>query len=159
MDSENDSLWPKQPMRSTIYRGNIHLYHARIQATAAVFHRNTTSSKKQQLSKNSTDAYRIHPVLKHFMICHTYMGGMKLTPVTDPCLRLHVFILTHVFIFFHQRPVKNKCFLLTQFSNTSFQDLLLIVQEHCSVIFVTVSGSFIARHLSKLYDRSFDCVQ
>lgn len=76
----------------------------------------------------------------------------KLTTVTDPYLWLHIFILAHVFILFHQCPVKSKCWLFTQFSSTSFQDLLLIVQEYCSVIFVTVSDLFITTCFAKLFD-------
>lgn len=71
------TVWPKQLMRRSIYMGNTRLYHTKIQATAAVFHRNTMSSKKQQLRENSRDAYGIHPVLKCFMACHTYMGEME----------------------------------------------------------------------------------
>lgn len=60
--------------------GNTWLYHVKIQATAGVYG-NTVSSKKQ-LSM-LTDAYRIHPILKCFILCHTSMFGMK----THNCYR------------------------------------------------------------------------
>lgn len=87
------TLWPKQLMRGSISIGNIQLYHAKIQATAAVFHRNTVSSKKQQLTENSRDAYGIHPVLKCFMACHTYMGEME-THISYRFLPLAVYFYT-----------------------------------------------------------------
>lgn len=87
------TLWPKQLMRRSISMGNIQLYHAKIQATAAVFHRNTVSSKKQQLRENSRDAYAIHPVLKCFTACHTYMGEME-THISYRFLPLAVCIYT-----------------------------------------------------------------
>lgn len=87
------TVWPKQLIRRSISMGNIQLYHANIQATAAVLHRNTVSSKKQQLRENSRDAYGIHPVLKCFMACHTYTGEME-THISYRLLSLAVYFYT-----------------------------------------------------------------
>lgn len=89
------TVWPKQLMRRGIYMGNIQLYHARTQATAAVFHRNTVSSKKQQLRENSRDAYGIHPALKVHSMPHLHGwngNSHQLQTPTFGCIFLYSFI-------------------------------------------------------------------